>query len=111
MWKFVADKAKHLINKATSPLLTFRLSPPSSSPKSQSAIRFLTSLHSPFFDSMASSDSSFLVTLQSINPKVLICEYDVHGEIVTLAQQLQHELQTSPSYHPFDEVSFICLFS
>ncbi|CAL5326753.1 unnamed protein product [Camellia sinensis] len=70
MWKFVADKAKHLINKASSPLLTLRLSPPSSSPKSQSTIRFLTSLHSPFSDSMASSDSSLLVTLQSINPKV-----------------------------------------
>ncbi|KAL7180573.1 hypothetical protein ACSBR1_043714 [Camellia fascicularis] len=111
MWKFVADKAKHLINKiptASSPIFTLRLSPLSSSPKSQSAIRFLTSLHSPSPDSMASSDSSLLVTLQSINPKVLKCEYAVRGEIVTLAQQLQHELQTSPGAHPFDEVLALC---
>ncbi|CAL5443675.1 unnamed protein product [Camellia sinensis] len=109
MWKFVADKAKHLINKiptASSPIFTLRLSPLSSSPKSQSAIRFLTSLHSPSSDSMASSDSSLLVTLQSINPKVLKCEYAVRGEIVTLAQQLQHELQTSPGAHPFDEILY-----
>ncbi|CAL5371687.1 unnamed protein product [Camellia sinensis] len=84
MWKFVADKAKHLINKASSPLLTLRLSPPSSSPKSQSTIRFLTSLHSPFSDSMASSDSSLLVTLQSINPKILYCNI---GNPQSLGQQ------------------------
>ncbi|THF99401.1 hypothetical protein TEA_019127 [Camellia sinensis var. sinensis] len=84
MWKFAADKAKHLINKASSPLLTLRLSPHFSSPKSQSAISFLTSLHSPSSDSMASSDSSLLITLQSINPKILY--YNI-GNPQSLGQQ------------------------
>ncbi|GMP32606.1 hypothetical protein CsSME_00006286 [Camellia sinensis var. sinensis] len=39
---------------------------------------------------MASSDSSLLVTLQSINTKVLKCEYAVRGEICFyLMQELQ----------------------
>jgi alanine transaminase len=52
---------------------------------------------------MAPSSS---LTLDSLNPKVLKCEYAVRGEIVTLAQQLQQELQENPGSHPFDEILY-----
>ncbi|KAG7992158.1 hypothetical protein I3843_02G113800 [Carya illinoinensis] len=46
------------------------------------------------------------VTLDTINPKVLKCEYAVRGEIVTLAQRLQQELQSNPGSHSFDEILY-----
>lgn len=46
------------------------------------------------------------LTLETINPKVLKCEYAVRGEIVTLAQQLQEELKVNPGSHPFDEILY-----
>ncbi|KAH9543870.1 hypothetical protein CY35_13G088400 [Sphagnum magellanicum] len=46
------------------------------------------------------------MTIQSINPKVLKCEYAVRGEIVTRAQLLQQELMTKPSSLPFDEIVY-----
>ncbi|XP_035841870.1 alanine aminotransferase 2, mitochondrial-like [Helianthus annuus] len=36
--------------------------------------------------------------------KVLKCEYVVRGEIVSLAQKLQHDLQANPGSHPFEEI-------
>lgn len=58
-------------------------------------------------DSMAGSDcSSTPINIQSINPKVLRCEYAVRGEIVNLAQKLQEELQSNPGSHPFDEILY-----
>lgn len=125
MRKSVADKARRLIQTTTSarsiysnsvsrrlsPHPRFPLSPPHSyaacsnpSPLSQFAIRLLTSLPSPSSDSMAPPSSS--LTLESLNPKVLKCEYAVRGEIVTLAQQLQQELQENPGSHPFDEILY-----
>ncbi|KAL1367204.1 hypothetical protein HN51_021249 [Arachis hypogaea] len=65
--------------------------------------RFLSSSSST---SMASSDSSFPVTVHNINPKVLKCEYAVRGEVVTLAQQLQEDLKAKPGTHPFDEIIY-----
>ncbi|XP_061340847.1 alanine aminotransferase 2-like [Gastrolobium bilobum] len=58
--------------------------------------------------SMASSpsDSPFPVTTHNINPKVLKCEYAVRGEVVTLAQNLQQDLQANPGSHPFDEIIY-----
>ncbi|KAG8388446.1 hypothetical protein BUALT_Bualt02G0126700 [Buddleja alternifolia] len=52
---------------------------------------------------MASNHS---VTLDTINPKILECEYAVRGEIVTLAQKLQQELTENPDSHPFDEILY-----
>ncbi|MBA0865783.1 hypothetical protein Goshw_015339 [Gossypium schwendimanii] len=72
-----------------------------------SPYRFLSS--SPAADSPSSSSSSSSstmahpVSLNTINPKVIECEYAVRGEIVTLAQKLQEEIQTKPDAHPFEE--------
>ncbi|XP_048335763.2 alanine aminotransferase 2 [Ziziphus jujuba] len=80
--------------------------------------RSLSSSHSRFLSStplllrrsvssMADSPSSSLpVTLDTINPKVVKCEYAVRGEIVTLAQRLQEELQAKSGSHPFDEILY-----
>ncbi|KAJ6711843.1 ALANINE AMINOTRANSFERASE 2 [Salix purpurea] len=46
------------------------------------------------------------VSLDTINPKVLKCEYAVRGEIVTLAQALQEELKSKPGSHSFDEILY-----
>lgn len=111
MRRSAADKARKLFLKTTTtsssvskhPTLPFSLSSSSSSP--QSAIRFLTSLNSPSPSSSSDSMASSL-TLETINPKVLKCEYAVRGEIVTLAQQLQEELKVNPGSHPFDEILY-----
>ncbi|KAJ6812433.1 alanine aminotransferase 2-like [Iris pallida] len=55
---------------------------------------------------MSSSSPSSDVTVGSINPKVVKCEYAVRGEIVIHAQRLQQELQTKPGSHPFDEILY-----
>ncbi|KAJ9691814.1 hypothetical protein PVL29_011097 [Vitis rotundifolia] len=63
----------------------------------------------PNSDSPSSSSSAAMptpVTLETINPKVLECEYAVRGEIVTLAQRLQQELQEKPGSLPFDEILY-----
>ncbi|KAJ3702546.1 hypothetical protein LUZ61_006251 [Rhynchospora tenuis] len=52
------------------------------------------------------SDATASVTVESINPKVLKCEYAVRGEIVTHAQRLQQQLQTNPGSLPFDEIIY-----
>ncbi|GFQ07173.1 alanine aminotransferase 2 mitochondrial [Phtheirospermum japonicum] len=46
------------------------------------------------------------ITVDTINPKVLECEYAVRGEIVILAQKLQEELKNNPNSHPFDEILY-----
>ncbi|KAG6418391.1 hypothetical protein SASPL_120595 [Salvia splendens] len=46
------------------------------------------------------------VTRDTINPKVLECEYAVRGEIVILAQKLQEDLKNNPESHPFDEILY-----
>ncbi|CAN0877790.1 Alanine aminotransferase 2, mitochondrial [Linum grandiflorum] len=46
------------------------------------------------------------VSLNTINPKVLQCEYAVRGEIVNIAQSLQEELKTNPGSLPFDEIIY-----
>ncbi|KAH6773331.1 alanine aminotransferase 2 [Perilla frutescens var. frutescens] len=57
-------------------------------------------------ESMASDYSSTPVKIDSINPKVLECEYAVRGEIVNLAQKIQEELKVNPDSHPFDEIIY-----
>lgn len=46
------------------------------------------------------------VTRDTLNPKVLDCEYAVRGEIVTIAQQLEKELLEKPGFHPFEEILY-----
>ncbi|KAF3792242.1 putative alanine aminotransferase [Nymphaea thermarum] len=46
------------------------------------------------------------ITVDTINPKVIKCEYAVRGEIVTHAQRLQQELKTNPKSLPFDEILY-----
>lgn len=113
MRRFVAEKARNLVAQAASsppPSLSSSVFPRRTS--SSSPLRFLsgtsTTPHpSPSSDSMAGSDySSTPLTLQSINPKVLKCEYAVRGEIVNLAQKIQEELQAKPGSHPFDEIIY-----
>ncbi|XP_060206032.1 alanine aminotransferase 2-like [Lycium barbarum] len=108
MRRFVADKAKHLINKTrttcSSPSTTTKVlqrGTASTSPSSsQSVVRFLST------DSMGSDYSSTPLTLNNVNPKVLKCEYAVRGEIVNLAQKLQQDLKENPDSHPFDEILY-----
>nr|GME01567.1 alanine aminotransferase 2-like [Ipomoea batatas] len=113
MRRFVAEKSRNLVAQAASsppPSLSSSVFPRRTS--SSSPLRFLsgtsTTPHpSPSSDSMAGSDySSTPLTLQSINPKVLKCEYAVRGEIVNLAQKIQEELQAKPGSHPFDEIIY-----
>ncbi|XP_020704110.2 alanine aminotransferase 2 [Dendrobium catenatum] len=53
-----------------------------------------------------STTSSSAVTLASINPKVLKCEYAVCGEIVSHAQLLQEDLKAKPGSYSFDEIVY-----
>lgn len=46
------------------------------------------------------------VTIDNINPKVIKCEYAVRGEIVSIAQRLQEQLQENPGSLPFDEILY-----
>ncbi|XP_077240884.1 alanine aminotransferase 2-like [Tasmannia lanceolata] len=89
MRRFAADRAKKLA-------LSFK-----------GALYSQSSFSSPFSsDSADMSSKSAPVTVDTINPKVIKCEYAVRGEIVTLAQKLQQELQTKPGSHPFDEILY-----
>ncbi|XP_072991312.1 alanine aminotransferase 2 [Typha latifolia] len=53
-----------------------------------------------------SSTATSPVTVESINPKILKCQYAVRGEVVIHAQRLQQELLTNPGSHPFDEILY-----
>ncbi|KAK9280754.1 hypothetical protein L1049_003642 [Liquidambar formosana] len=93
MRRFVVGRTKSLVNRyqrsrvlSSTPLLL-------DSPSSMAA-------------PPSSSHPSPPVTLETINPKVLKCEYAVRGVIVTLAERLQHELQANPGSHPFDEILY-----
>ncbi|KAJ3673677.1 hypothetical protein LUZ60_005669 [Juncus effusus] len=52
------------------------------------------------------SDCKANLTADSLNPKVLKCEYAVRGEIVLHAQRLQQELQKNPDSLPFNEILY-----
>ncbi|CAI9753698.1 unnamed protein product [Fraxinus pennsylvanica] len=78
------------------------------SSQSQSSVIPIRFMNITSFDpSMASEYSGTSVTLDTINPKVLNCEYAVRGEIVTLAQKLQQELKDNPGSRTFNEVSCV----
>ncbi|KAK4790858.1 hypothetical protein SAY86_031271 [Trapa natans] len=73
-------------------------------------LRFLSStsvLDCPLSSSPSSSPMDPTpLTVDTINPKVLKCEYAVRGEVVTIAQRLQQELKDKPGSHPFDEILY-----
>lgn len=51
-------------------------------------------------------ESSNPVTVHTINPKVVQCQYAVRGEIVSQAERLQEQLKQNPGSLPFDEILF-----
>nr|BAX08659.1 alanine aminotransferase [Gentiana triflora] len=121
MRRFVASNTRNLLYKTTRSSSSWRvlsqiLSPPPaplppspSSPKPSflSAFRFFTTDLHPSSDSMDSDHyAATPLTVQTLNPKVLQCEYAVRGEIVNLAQKLQEELAHNPGSHPFDEILY-----
>ncbi|XP_009783410.1 alanine aminotransferase 2, mitochondrial-like [Nicotiana sylvestris] len=93
MRRFVSYRARNLISTTTTSSLL-------------AAFRFLSTLQPSSSDSMGSDYSSTPVTRDTLNPKVLNCEYAVRGEIVTLAQKLQEEIKENPGSHPFDEILY-----
>ncbi|XP_043721672.1 alanine aminotransferase 2-like isoform X2 [Telopea speciosissima] len=97
MRRFVVERSKNLIASLSRRSFAFeqRFSSYSDSSSSSSSSSV-----------MSSTQSTSPVTLESINPKVLKCEYAVRGAIVTHAQHLQQELQTKPGSHPFDEILY-----
>ncbi|KAK6914620.1 Aminotransferase, class I/classII [Dillenia turbinata] len=94
MRRIVARRAKDCYLALTSPSSFFHRSLSS------------TSSSSPADSMGSSSKSSSALSVDSINPKVLKCEYAVRGEIVNIAQRLQQELQEKPGSHPFDEILY-----
>lgn len=55
---------------------------------------------------LSSSPWSPPLTIDTISPKVLKCEYAVRGEIVAHAEKLQEIIQSNPSSVPFDEIIY-----
>ncbi|KAH6790033.1 alanine aminotransferase 2 [Perilla frutescens var. frutescens] len=121
MRKFAAEKSKKLLANRKifaavlqNPTVSFNSSLSSAHsqnymPHSSFLPRFLsTTAANPIApsESMASDYSSTPVKIDSINPKVLECEYAVRGEIVNLAQKIQEELKVNPDSHPFDEIIY-----
>ncbi|KAK9228956.1 hypothetical protein WN944_021913 [Citrus x changshan-huyou] len=99
MRRFVIGRGRNFLNRSHQQNLL-------SSSSSHCQSRFLSStsvIDSPSSSSMAPT-SSPAITVDSLNPKVLKCEYAVRGEIVSIAQRLQQELQTNPGSHSFDEI-------
>ncbi|KAG7586779.1 Pyridoxal phosphate-dependent transferase [Arabidopsis thaliana x Arabidopsis arenosa] len=106
MRRFLINQAKGLVDHSRR---QHHKSPSFLSPQSR-PLASLVSL-SRFFSStseMSASDStsSLPVTLDSINPKVLKCEYAVRGEIVNIAQKLQEDLKANKDAYPFDEIIY-----
>ncbi|XP_057548777.1 alanine aminotransferase 2 [Amaranthus tricolor] len=105
MRRLVADKTKQLIRTH---FLTYKSHHPSLASQSF----FFSSYYSTststttFPSSMESSDSSHQLSLQTLNPKVLKCEYAVRGAIVTQAEKLQEQLKKDPKSLPFDEILY-----
>uniref|UniRef100_A0A803KQU8 alanine transaminase n=1 Tax=Chenopodium quinoa TaxID=63459 RepID=A0A803KQU8_CHEQI len=71
--------------------------------KNSKYLHFITRSFSS--SSLESSSGLFpQVTLETINPKVLTCEFAVRGAIVTHAMRLQEQLKQNPGSLPFDEI-------
>ncbi|RZC85319.1 hypothetical protein C5167_041501 [Papaver somniferum] len=102
MRRFVAERARKLISSSS----TYTSRSSSSSCITQTSSRFTNPfLSSGYYYSTAMSFPNS-VTIDSINPKVLQCEYAVRGAIVNQAQKLQEEIKENPGSHPFDEILY-----
>ncbi|MQM05119.1 hypothetical protein Taro_037927 [Colocasia esculenta] len=100
MRRFATDRGKQLLLLSSRRLLPTTPSPsPATAAGLNYAFPFSTSSSSPV--PMASP-----VTVDTINPKVIKCQYAVRGEIVIHAQRLQEDLQANPGSHPFDEILY-----
>ncbi|KAI3766337.1 hypothetical protein L2E82_16391 [Cichorium intybus] len=116
MWKFVGERAKRVIATNTIASVvnlnhfqtTSTLSSSNYCSNRSHIPRLSSSLNSPrrSCSVMASKGATAPVTIESLNPKVLKCEYAVRGEIVSIAQKLQQDLQSKPGSQPFDEILF-----
>ncbi|KAH0866078.1 hypothetical protein HID58_083289 [Brassica napus] len=116
MRRFVIGQAKNLIDQTrrrrpqphhhNNLRLLSLLRPSASDSTTVSSPRLFSSSSSDMPGSDSSSSSSIPVTLDSINPKVLKCEYAVRGEIVSIAQRLQDDLKTNKDAYPFDEIIY-----
>ncbi|KAL4584475.1 hypothetical protein LXL04_009077 [Taraxacum kok-saghyz] len=116
MRKFVGERAKRLITKNTiAPLVTLSNCQTTSTLSSSNYCcnrshlpRLPSSLNFPLrcYSVMASKGASPPITVESLNPQVLKCEYAVRGEIVSIAQKLQQDLQKNPGSKSFDEILF-----
>ncbi|KAF8106066.1 hypothetical protein N665_0147s0024 [Sinapis alba] len=111
MRRFVIGQAKNLIDHNTrcrhhhKSLCLLSLAASDSAPVLSSSRRLFSS-SSVMSGSDSSSSSSLPVTLDSINPKVLKCEYAVRGEIVNIAQRLQEDLKINKDAYSFDEIIY-----
>ncbi|KAG0470665.1 hypothetical protein HPP92_017365 [Vanilla planifolia] len=99
MRRFAVERVRRLFLRT---VRTHASSAAVSSPSSSHS----SSLFSPASAAAMSTASSTVVTVDSINPRVLKCEYAVRGEIVTIAQRLQEDLKANPGSHPFDEILY-----
>ncbi|KAI9159968.1 hypothetical protein LWI28_003860 [Acer negundo] len=107
MRRFVIRRVRSLLDRSNQHHHHYISNPfllSSSSSSSQYQSRFLSS--TSVLGSSSSSSMAPAVTVDTLNPKVLKCEYAVRGEIVTLAQRLQQDLKDNPGAHPFDEILY-----
>ncbi|CAN6896175.1 hypothetical protein HID58_081267 [Brassica napus] len=109
MRRFVIGQAKNLIDQTRrhhKSLRLLSLLAASDSAPVLSSPRLFSSSSDMSGSGSDSSSSSLPVTLDSLNPKVLKCEYAVRGEIVNIAQKLQEDLKINKDAYPFDEIIY-----
>ncbi|KAL5755455.1 hypothetical protein ACOSP7_019883 [Xanthoceras sorbifolium] len=104
MRKFVIRRVKSLLDRSNQH--HHKSDPFLLSSSYQYHSRFLSSTSVLGSSSSMAPTSSPAVTVDTINPKVLKCEYAVRGEIVAIAQRLQQDLKANPGSHPFDEILY-----
>ncbi|KAL2493354.1 Alanine aminotransferase 2 [Abeliophyllum distichum] len=109
MRRFVAHNARNLITRRRNNLTTCVLQ------HCTFPLRFLTTTSPGYLSghvASAGSASASPITLDTINPKVLKCEYAVPRRNfypcsdVVCSQRLQQELKENPGSHPFDELLY-----
>ncbi|XP_026438660.1 alanine aminotransferase 2-like [Papaver somniferum] len=103
MRRFVAERARKLITSTSSSSSSSCITQTSNNPKIITNPFLSNTRYSNYSTAMSFPNS---VTIDSINPKVLQCEYAVRGAIVNQAQKLQEEIKENPGSHPFDEILY-----
>ncbi|KAK3127706.1 hypothetical protein QOZ80_7AG0577350 [Eleusine coracana subsp. coracana] len=106
MRRFASDKARRAV--AASLRAASRSAAPSHAPAphplSPAPVAAMAAAMARFMSTASAGVPA--VSLDTINPKVLKCEYAVRGEIFNHAQNLQNELQKNPESLPFDEMLY-----